>query len=465
MDGGEQCDDGNTFNGDGCSSSCQLEDADAWLCTNTQGNIPTTSCCVALTNPVSNQKVCSCSGVAPANGVAAAGYAISRMCQKVNIDECMQGTDNCHRNAICKDKDPTATGSAPDQKFECTCPPGLLGDGVEECKVFAYPTKFSFSKTGTVDVETFDKEAFKQLLLTSGVIPAGIPPYRIQITLRQVIQQQRRQSATTIIDVTVYSEDSAGQQTVTSGIQTSSLNDPSLTVSSSPTNLSPDAYDALGDPIQTIPSGFKVNGVQYNESDSTWVVDIEYTNDAPNVLSSLYLTKSTAASLQNTFYVSQHPCMVSQSVCCMIDYRDRYTIGYLSSNITSIVGSNTCSSEAAAAQTLNLGFDPSGSAYAIDHTLDSHPDSKVERLGPGHIKLRIAQTDLSKTDGIAKKEPLPNGQNGQLLTFFVGMTHFTLLPTNSFSVVASQVKIQLSTSNSLTFSYSSTQDSTVLRSA
>ena len=61
------------------------------------------------------------------------------------------------------------------------------------------------------------------------------------------------------------------------------------------------------------------------------------------------------------------------------------------------------------------------------------------------------------------KEPLPNNQQGSSLTFFVGMTHFTLLPANSLSVVASQSKIQLSISNSLTFSFSASQDYTILR--
>jgi hypothetical protein len=383
------------------------------------------------------------------------------MCQKINIDECMQGIGNCHRNAVCIDSD----ASNSNEKFECVCPPGLLGDGINECKVYAYETVFSFIKTNQ-DLETFDKDAFKQALLDSGVIPAGIPLYRILVTVTLAPQQGRRQAEPTgsvLIEVTVYSESTTEQQSVTAGIQTSAINDPSLAVSSSPSSIAPDAYDALGAPIETVASGFRVNSFQYNESDSTWVVDIEYTHGAPNVVSSLYLTKSTANSLQNTFYASQHPCVVSQSACCMISYRDRYNIGNFAANITQSVGSTTCNANVATTETLSLGFDPSGSQYAIDHTLDNFPDSWIERISAGHIKLHITQVDLSKTGGIAKKEPLPNGQNGFLLTFFVGMTHFTLLPASMLSVVASQVKIQFSTSNSLTFSFSSTQDTTILR--
>lgn len=416
--------------------------------------MPSTSCCVALTNPLTSQKVCSCAGV---TAPAGSGYTINSMCQKINVDECMQGLANCHRNAACLDRD----GAATNQTFACSCPPGLLGDGVEECKVYLYVTRFSLTTT-IQDIEAFDKEAFKLTLISSGVIPAGIPLHRIVITITQQ-PARRRQSGSALIEVAVHSGTPEEQQSITSGIYLSNITDTSLTVASSPSSPAPDAYDTLGSPIETTATGFRVNSFQYNESASSWVVDIEYTHDAPDVVSSLYLTKSTATSLQNTFYVSQHPCMVSQSACCMIDYRDRYNLGYFGTNITNSVGSATCNADVATTQTLSLGFQPSGSQYAIDHTLDAYPDSRVERIGPGHIKLHIAQTDLSKTGGIATKDPLPNGQNGFLLTFFVGMTHFTLLPASSLSVVASQVRIQLSTSNSLTFSFSSTQDSTILR--
>jgi hypothetical protein len=109
-----------------------------------------------------------------------------------------------------------------------------------------------------------------------------------------------------------------------------------------------------------------------------------------------------------------------------------------------------------------LGFQPAGSQNAIDHALDEFPDSWIERIGAGEIKLHIAQTDLSN-NGLAMKEPAPNNQQGYILTFFVGMTHFTLLPANSLSVVASQSKVQLSVTNTLTFSFATSQDYTILR--
>lgn len=469
IDEGEQCDDGNTFSGDGCSASCQLEDTNAWLCTDSPGQ--PTYCCVALTNPVTNTKVCSCSGVVVDSSL---GYIVTPTCEMLNIDECMLGTSTCHRNAICQDKDPVAVNVT--QKYACICPPGLIGNGVEECQVYPFQTRMTLIKTNQ-QVASFNKDDFKSFLLSSGTIPASVSPTRIFIdvvpftgggggsgTRRALLQT----TDNILITVTVASLTPEDQLNVTTGIQVSNLqSDASLQVQTTPVSVS-DEYDALGDPVTTASTGFKVTTVTYNDTDATWVVTALYSHGNPNVVSSLYLPKTGAQSkapynitITNTYLISQHPCMVSQSVCCMLNYRDRYQIGNLfSSNVTNTLG--TCNETVAATNTLDLGFQAQDSQNAIDHALDAYPDSWIERVGPGEIKLHIAQTDLSN-GGLAMKEPLPNNQQGYLLTFFVGMTHFTLLPANSLSVVASQSKIQLSISNSLTFSFATSQDYTILR--
>lgn len=467
---GEQCDDGNAFNGDGCSSTCQLEDTEAWLCTNSSGR-PATSCCVALTNPVNSERVCTCQGVSVDS--TSLGYTISPSCQKLNVDECMLGTATCHRNAICMDSDAVAT---PNQKYQCICPPGLIGDGIQDCQVYPFQTRFSLVKSNQ-QAASFDKEAFKTFLQSSGAVPADVAPSRILIEVavynnnagtrrlkgssRALLQASGSDSV--LITVTVASLTAEDQLAVTTGIQLTSLQtDASLSVQSMPSSVT-DAYDSNGEATLTTATGFKVTSVTYNETDATWVVGVLYSHGAPNVVSSLYLPKVQQpynTTMQNTYYISQHPCMVSQSVCCMMDYKDNYQIGFFSSNISSSLGS--CNETVAGMNTMDLGFQPDGSEYAINHALDAYEDSWVERIAPGEIKLRIAQTDLSNK-GLAMKEPLPNNEQGYLLTFFVGMTHFTLLPANSVSVVASQSKIQLSISNALTFSFATSQDYTILR--
>jgi cysteine-rich repeat protein len=62
LEGPEECDDGNPFNGDGCSTTCTIEDptGSQWFCSG--DNLATTICCPPLFNPVLNKTVCTCAG-------------------------------------------------------------------------------------------------------------------------------------------------------------------------------------------------------------------------------------------------------------------------------------------------------------------------------------------------------------------------------------------------------------------
>lgn len=106
LDPGEQCDDGNPFSGDGCSSTCVLEDPAAWICTNQTAAGPT-SCCRAYTNPITNARVCSCEGQASDSVL----YTISPTCEKLDVDECAKGTSNCNPNAVCNNLNGGAAGA------------------------------------------------------------------------------------------------------------------------------------------------------------------------------------------------------------------------------------------------------------------------------------------------------------------------------------------------------------------
>lgn len=178
IDSGEQCDDGNPFSGDGCSSTCQLEDQSLWLCTNSTGNTGPTTCCRALYNPDTTEKVCSCSGYQTNSTL----YSITASCNKLNIDECTASTSTCHRNAICSDLNGAAAGAT--QGFECICPPGLLGDGITECQLYAYLTQFVVVAPETPP-SGFDDQQFKELLISSGTISTNISLQRITLNVQE----------------------------------------------------------------------------------------------------------------------------------------------------------------------------------------------------------------------------------------------------------------------------------------
>jgi hypothetical protein len=78
-------------------------------------------------------------------------------------------------------------------------------------------------------------------------------------------------------------------------------------------------------------------------------------------------------------------------------------------------------------------------------------------VSANEVRLRIAQTDLS-TGGLAMRSPLESNPAGYQLQLFVGMAYYTLLDANAMSVAASQTTITLAISNSITFSFSGSQD-------
>ena len=425
------------------------------------------------------------------------------------MDECSADIDNCNPNAVCTNFNGAASGAT--KGFECICPPGLLGDGVSECQLYAFMTEFTVANP-VIASESFDEASFKNLLISSSTIPYNISLNRIVVTasaytpssarrsrmssssgkIQQKVHQLKsmmtlhqklphlqaasvRYSASgrrilqapgsgTTITVSVASVSAEEQSIMTAGINVTNLEISGFVPISLPKSVM-SSTESIDEPIYSTAAGFQISSVRYNDSDARWVVTVHYTPDAPNVVASLYISKPGAkpytVDAVNSYFVSQHPCLLSDSVCCMNDYKRIYAVGSFQDNITSSVG--TCDASVQSTETLALGFNPESSSYIIDHIFKDYPDSYVERISAGEVKLHIAQTDLL-LQGLAKKDPLPDGsQDGYLLTFFVGMTYFTLLPANALSVTASQVQVQLSVSNSLTFSFSSAQDYTVLK--
>lgn len=187
--------------------------------------------------------------------------------RKVNINECFAGTANCHRNAVCNDLDPSANASSP--FYDCVCPPGLVGDGVATCDLPQYQTQLVLEQPGTT-VNEFDANAFKDMLYSSGAIPADVDPTRVFVTAEEPLGMGRRrmrrlleepsgdeeivvrmhesegqdggttrkllQSGGIQITVTIYSESQSLMSNVTSAINTTALSGTGLLVTQAPTN-------------------------------------------------------------------------------------------------------------------------------------------------------------------------------------------------------------------------------------
>lgn len=322
LDQGEQCDDGNPFSGDGCSSSCLLEDPDIWLCHNATGNVGPTTCCRAYLNPVTNNKTCSCQGQASNSSL----YTISPTCQKLDVDECGMQTHNCNENAVCNNLNGGLTGAT--SGFECVCPPGLIGDGVSECQLYAYITRFTVENP-SISAASFNEQQFKTLLIESTVIPSNISLDRISLQVQdnsggggggsrrslsihnvqkkvQELRSRRRDASPSVADilpaihnsavtapkstkakyspsgrrqllqaegsgitvlVSVASLTAEEQNMMTASINTTLLESYGYQTVLVPYNAASDT-EVADDPIGTVSGGFQVVSVQYNDTDS-----------------------------------------------------------------------------------------------------------------------------------------------------------------------------------------------------
>lgn len=535
---GEECDDGNVFSGDGCSSTCVIEDptSDTWLCPAPDG--AKTLCCPTRINPVTSAKVCSCAGQAPLND----GYTITPLCEERDVDECSvsSGPGPCHENAVCEN----LNGIVGPAKYRCTCPPGMLGDGVSRCDVKDYLTTFVFGIAATTP-EAADASAIVSGLYASQVIPASVDRSRVNATigtyrpdmplgggggrrrsrhllspgtessseenetaavpesgLRRLLWRGRRSAppsaeastqaappqpgavapasapaggeagdkrrqitqAGTQVKVVIRSTSPVEMENTTASINMASL-DPSYTPLAQPSS-EVSIIDTAFAPVEVDVAGFSVDSVAYSKVNYKWVVTARYKPDVDDTITGIYVSKvgpppySTAVT--NSFFPSQHPCVLSLSVCCLNDFKANYMIGSFASNITQTIGACDASVQALPTQGL---FNPALDEQFVDGLFADYPNSDVYRTGPGRVQLVIAETDLRNS--FAKREEIPSvpGQTytGYRLEFFVGMAYFTLLPTNAMSTTVSQTKVTVVVTDSLTFSFSSKQDYTFLR--
>ncbi len=141
------------FLGDGTTCTCPTGyrpsgSGNASVCVNVNECIDGTHNCHinAACTDTSGSFICSCrSGflgdgrncTCPNIGYRVSGSGNASVC--VNVNECIDGTHNCHINAACTD----TSGS-----FTCSCPPGFLGDGT----TCTCPAGYRLSGSGNASV-------------------------------------------------------------------------------------------------------------------------------------------------------------------------------------------------------------------------------------------------------------------------------------------------------------------------
>ena len=228
-------------------------------------------------------------------------------------------------------------------------------------------------------------------------------------------------------------------------------------ISQSPSSISQTLESAFG-AVQTVLPGLLVDSVTFDQNNLEWVVSVFYEPTMKNTITALYVSKTGAPPypefVKRTFHVSVNPCSRSSSVCCLNELAQDYIIGPFATNISQSVGVCSASTQQ---QKTNTLFDTAAAPYLVDHLLDAYPNSYVNRLSSDNVQLHINTYDLR--DQIAMRTDIVGGYT---MTFFVGMSYLTMLPTNAISTVSSQTRVVVTSTNTLTFSFTSEQDYTFL---
>eukprot|EP00961_Rhodomonas_salina_P275010 3715557-Rhodomonas_salina.1 len=189
--------------------------------------------------------------------------------------------------------------------------------------------------------------------------------------------------------VVIESESPEEMQTMTNAVNTTNgqaalgtMYNTEVGVTEQPKSVVQTVDQAFG-AVNTVLSGFSVESIMYNDTAFEWVLRAQYVDNSPNTITSLYLSKAGlppyARTVQDTFFVSQHPCMQDSSVCCLLEYSRDYVIGKFADNITDSIG--ICDAGVRQEMSKNL-FGTNANPYLVEHMLDGYPNSYVKRLSP-----------------------------------------------------------------------------------
>lgn len=321
------------------------------------------SCCKALVNPVTGDNTCSCAGQESDN----AGYVILSDCSKKDIDECDVNNGGCIDNAVCNNIDATAN---PTETHSCYCPPGLIGDGVNRCDIFVYETSMKFA-LANVAVSDVDTASLKTELKNAIALFSSVADENIVITVSSFTNggldgRRLLQSDGVEVEVVVIHDSSLDMETFTSSVDDNevstslgNLYDTTSTVISGAQNVVLTADIVYGS-VNTVLTGFTVEGIVYNTTAWEWLVTVRYVGDSPNTITSLYVSKTGlppySETVKDSFFLAKHPCMLSNSVCCLQDYVDNYHVGEFGSDVSTALG--TCDAAVQAQDTTGM-FDTS----------------------------------------------------------------------------------------------------------
>jgi cysteine-rich repeat protein len=424
----EECDDGNSVNGDGCSNLCQLEEVDInmWLCENVIGF--RTSCCISRVNPLTQQYTCDCADIVQPD--TSRGFTITPECVLRDVDECNE--HDCHHTAICINHDTRYS----DHRYECLCPTGWHGNATLGCEINEFYTVIVVVKLGVTTMNVHD---LGLNLTLWGVIPVW----------HEGIEGSSR-------PYIAGGPDANGEPQVQSGVEITftllSMTKEIMYVLSESINISaipahflipmpPESVIAIaagggGQRLSPLVGGFSIDDIALNEATGMWDITGVYVPVIPNTITSPFISKNTVPSLQ------AFPCLHNNNICCLQEYRDLYEVGRFADAIASKVDP-VCVTPPST-QASSTVFDvPAGLSWMAE-LLDEYPastqDSELLTRTSARYTYSISTVDVK--DSFSKKVSFPDGHYE--LSWYVGMAYFTMLNINEIVTWVSQHALAIS---------------------
>jgi cysteine-rich repeat protein len=515
--GNEQCDDGNVFDGDGCSQSCRYEDpcgcqsGSVFICAD-QASVMQglyTYCCRALVNPVTRNRVCHCRG----QSAPTPWSSVSVSCVDEDVDECRVNNGGCAANALCVNLDgrsfPNATSL--DRVLNltagrrCVCPAGLYGDGESRCSTQQLGVSFvlgirNLTSFGNVLQPSWVEQvalefalnqswfsASEVLDVTASYLPPATEGGGGQRRLFQ-LEYDHLLVVFVVSDWTALQRvvDSVNSELVASFIQgqTGGLNQ--ILVLQSTSSLVEDSPSAFTDSVSDAP-GFAIDDISYDEGLTSggvahfWDLSGQFFSP-PGMFYVLFATDENAGASPLT-----HECSVSPDVCCLHRMSSSYHMGAFSTVIservspwcTGVGGTlNATGLLKPATEILRLSdLSNTGIDTGVDNGTTgwiqslfasgfdrSNVSASVTRQGTGDqvsawgtVKLYVSQVDVADSLSHARKL-----DNTTTYTFSIGMLFFRPLPVPRMVTAVAQSQFQVITSAEIVATASTNQDYTFL---
>jgi hypothetical protein len=211
-------------------------------------------------------------------------------------------------------------------------------------------------------------------------------------------------------------------------------------------------------------SGARVNSVVKNEI-GDWVIQMQFQSSYNTYTSPFVSRHAVVQNSDELFDSSTHPCLNDYSPCCLLEYTQKYRAGNAFQLMVAEALGDCTDPLILADDTNNLFSFQDANGDPLDRTSEFLTNTFADLQGAtttmdGSLLTITLSTAVLK-DSVAR---VTTGSDGvETISFFVGVTFITMLPTNAVATTVSQMNIEISTKNYIEFATVTSQAFTPVR--